>query len=97
MNCPDCKEGKLYEKREPKTGFTIRKCFVCGYYWNDSPAYKTNPEIDKRLFKGYFPIRRGWKASPTVGQPFTSPEHWTEPLTRFCPILSWPERLLKFG
>lgn len=72
--CPEC-QAKLYE-RKTEDGFTKKVCFACGYYWNDSEGYS---ELDKRLFKKHLPTQVGWKASPTVGQPFTSPEHWTEP------------------
>jgi len=79
LNCPKCETGKLYEKKEETTGFKIRKCFACGYCWDDSPAYASNPELALHLFKTWFPQTEGWKASPAVGQPFISPEHWTEP------------------
>ena len=54
----------------------VRTYYACGYYWEDTEG---DSELSRRLFKEYFPIEKGWKASPNVGRPFTSPEHWTEP------------------
>ncbi len=76
--CPKC-VGFLYPKRDGKSGFTIKRCFVCGYFESNSEGYFLNPALEQSLFRDYFPTRQGWKASPIVGQTFTSPEHWTEP------------------
>ena len=72
--CPRCNEGRLYDRKDGK--FTLKVCYLCGYYWNDSEGYS---DLSKNLFKEYFPLESRWKASPDVGQPYTSPEHWTEP------------------
>jgi Zn ribbon nucleic-acid-binding protein len=74
--CPECRTGKLYE-RITEDGYTERSCYTCGYYWNSSEGYDG---LTIRLHKEYFPTEHGWKASPAVGQPFTSPDHWTEPI-----------------
>ncbi len=74
-DCPNCSKGRFYERKDDD-GYTERICYVCGYYWDDTEGYS---ELDKSMFRKYFPTESGWKKSPTVGQPFTSPEHWTEP------------------
>jgi hypothetical protein len=73
--CPECQCGNLYG-RKTEDGFTKKTCYVCGYYWNNSEGYS---ELDRRLFKKYFPTDSGWKKSPAAGRNSTSPEHWTEP------------------
>jgi hypothetical protein len=55
-------------------------CFRCGHYESDSGAYRDDPEFWKSLIKEEFHKEVKWKKSPNIGQPFTSPEHWTEPL-----------------
>ena len=77
--CPECKVGKVYLSKEVETGITVGKCFACGFYWHDGNGYS---ELDRRLFKEHFPTRKRWEASPAVGQPFTSPDRWTEPKLR---------------
>jgi hypothetical protein len=56
--CPECKEGFLYNKMDGK--FTLKICYACGYYWNDSKGYS---ELSKRLFKEYFPTQTKWMPS----------------------------------
>ncbi len=78
MKCPDC-EGKLYEQTDEEIGIKFRTCYRCGYYERDGESYKENPELEREIFRKYFPNQVEWEPSPNVGQPFTSPEHWTEP------------------
>jgi Zn-finger nucleic acid-binding protein len=78
--CPECGKS-LYS--ETDAAFVVKKCFACGYYWHDGKGYS---ELDRHLFKKYFPTERKWEPSPAVGQPFTSPEHWTLPKFGCCPI-----------
>ena len=69
--CPECHDGFLYKKLERRTGFTIKICFVCGHYWNDSNSYG---ESAQRLFREYFPQQTRWIASPEIDRRFSSPE-----------------------
>lgn len=76
--CPKCRKGRLYDKKD-ENGVIAKACFVCGYYSETSRCGLKYPESLSSLFHDYFPTEEGWPASPDVGQPFTSPEHWTEP------------------
>src|SRR6266850_6770790 len=38
-----------------------------------------NTFVPTGLFEDHFRFRKGWNASAAVGQPFTSPDNWTEP------------------
>jgi len=72
--CPECKKGFLYPKKDGK--FTLKICYVCGYYWNDSKGYD---ELSKRLFRDYFPTLKKWEPSPEMKRSHFSPEDETKP------------------
>ena len=73
--CPQCPEGFLYKREDGK--FTIKSCFKCGYYWNDSEGYD---DLSKRLFVECFPKQTKWRPSPEIDRRFLSPEELTQPI-----------------
>ena len=48
--CPECRY-MLSSYCEPDTGFIQSICWICGYYEDDSAAYRLDPKLFKEIVR----------------------------------------------